>query len=643
MIPEAARLERARALVTSVLNSLVFGCLTVIALTVLILATAGDDALSLGAVASLSVPAWLAAHQVPLVILGEPLGVLPLLPTLILFFLIATSVASTLRRLGGTPWTALLLVALTGAGHGVLAVAFAEIATGGSEGLVIVFPSSAGVTAALLAATAAGVGVLRCGMPLTWSGRLPAFLRDGVRVGLLGAALLLAVGASVTLFGLLVAAPEIVESFTRDRLADALGLLACSLAYLPNAVVAGLSFAAGSGFSLGHAVATPFASRPGPELDLPLLAALPDAAARPWWALTLLLPIAAGLLLGGFRAGARSRRERLRDVLVGVGLAASIVSIAAAVAGGRLGSGAFDPVHVPATGLATAVLVLVGTPAVLVALLGGPRRAAGEGAVAERAAHREFDEDAETGEIEVVRDSGEAAVDGEAAAGEGDAGEGDAVPAGTDPDGDAPVACDAEDPRPVAARPAVEAANAGRRGGTSSADPDGVVPDGVVPDGVVPDDVVPDDVVPDGADADGARADAHRTDGARSDDGGSTAPQPSVETSRTRPAAGGDGVIERIEVVEDAAAHRLTDRPVALHVPAPRRNPAVDSGTEPGARSAGRGPAATWDHLTVRSADVGGVVLPSPVAEAAAMPQPRGTLDEAVEDWPQEDPDAPRA
>ncbi|APU17536.1 hypothetical protein UA74_27665 [Actinoalloteichus fjordicus] len=590
-IPEAGQLERARVLVSSVLGSLFLGCLTVIALTVLTLATAGDDAFSLGAVLSVSVPAWLAAHQVPLMILGQPVGVLPLLPTLILLSLIATSVASTLRRLAATLWTSLLLVALTAAGHGVLAVAFAEVATGGSAGLVIVSPSSAGLTSALLAAAAAAVGVLRCGVLAAWFDGRPRAVQDGVRAGLLGAACLLATGASVTLFGLFASGPEVVELFNQDRLSDALGLLLCSLAYLPNAVTAGVAFAAGPGFSLGQAVVTPFAARTGPELELPLLAALPDTAARPWWALVLLLPIAVGVLLGWFGGGGGTpRRDRLRTAVVGVVIAASIASAAAVVAGGRLGSGAFDPVQVPAASLALAVLVWTGLPAVLVAWLGRPQRAADETAAATVEAAHDVDESA------------------------GDAASGDAAAGDAETDDEA--ADDAEPDDPEESEPADE-----RLPAAETAD--------------------------DAAARDDAEPDVGSDDVAGNPSAAESAVVGKVAGAKTGTATDD---VERVgAVAEDADARRTpraarpgtADGPDAVVlVPSPREDPAVDAASGPAGRGA---QAERREHSVARSAEVSGVVLPSPGVEAAAVSRRRGSVEESAEVWPQDDPDAPGA
>ena len=62
--------------------------------------TAGDGLSFEGAFAA-AIPLWLAAHQIPLVLAGQPFSVLPLLPTAVLFAVVALGAGWALRRLGG--------------------------------------------------------------------------------------------------------------------------------------------------------------------------------------------------------------------------------------------------------------------------------------------------------------------------------------------------------------------------------------------------------------------------------------------------------------------------------------------------------------------------------------------------------------
>lgn len=343
----------------------------VVALAAVTLSTAGSDGISAEALLGLSIPGWLASHQVPLTIGGYPFGVLPLLPTLILLWLVGTSVATAARRLAATAWTGLLLIAVTASAHCVLAVALAEAVTGGSAGAVLAVPSTSGLTAGLLAAVAAALGLLRAGVFGEWLDALPTSLRQGARVGLFVVAGLLAAGTSVLLIGLLSATPDVVGLFTQDRSGDAIGLLLCSLAYLPNAVIAGASFVLGPGFVFGETMVSPLAVRPGPILELPLLAALPTTSARSWWAVSLLLPIVVGLLVGRYcRRIDAARGDRLRILAWGLAMAAVLAALAAVLAGGRLGVGAFDPVRLPALGIALGVVGWTGIPAAVLVLVG---------------------------------------------------------------------------------------------------------------------------------------------------------------------------------------------------------------------------------------------------------------------------------
>jgi len=63
---------------------------------------------------------------------------------------------------------------------------------------------------------------------------------------------------------------------------------------------------------------------------------------------------------------------RVRSVLVAAVTAAVLVGLAAALSGGRLGAGPFDPVSVPAGPVALAVLGWVLVPGLVVALLAVP-------------------------------------------------------------------------------------------------------------------------------------------------------------------------------------------------------------------------------------------------------------------------------
>src|SRR5690242_1607184 len=152
--------------------------------------TAGDG-LSVDGAFAAAIPLWLAAHQIPLVLAGQPLGLLPLLPTAVLFAVVALGAGWALRRLGGRfrhdggP----VLASVAGA-HAAVAVLGSALLPRAAE--VAAQPWAAMVGAGLLAAAGALTGMWRsCGLPAEWLPRSP-WLRVGVRGGVLATTGLLA-------------------------------------------------------------------------------------------------------------------------------------------------------------------------------------------------------------------------------------------------------------------------------------------------------------------------------------------------------------------------------------------------------------------------------------------------------------------
>jgi hypothetical protein len=305
--------------------------------------------------------AVLAAHQVPLTIAGAPLGVLPLLPTLLLGAGIAraaqhVAVRSAVRSPVDAAWVA---GAIAGT-HGVLGAALALLATPAS---VTAQPLSAAAACSLVAGVAAVAGLARpYGLLTAALRRAPGWVRPGLQAGGAGLGVLLAAGLGAVLLGLVVSAPEVLGSYEVwgggvDGVGSVLGLSLLSIGYLPNAAIAGLSWLAGSGVSVGAVSASSVATTGGRVPAVPLLAALPDGPAQSWWACALLVPVLTGVAVGR-RCAAVDPDPNLR--LRALGVAAAVLTggslVLAFAAGGRLGTGAFDPVAVPAGSLAVAVL-----------------------------------------------------------------------------------------------------------------------------------------------------------------------------------------------------------------------------------------------------------------------------------------------
>ncbi|HEV7790161.1 MAG TPA: DUF6350 family protein [Pseudonocardia sp.] len=320
-----------------------------------------------------AIPLWLAAHQVPLVVAGAPLGVLPLVPTAAVLVLAAVLATRATRRLGGRlREDASAVVATLAGAHASVAV----LATALPQSPVQAAPWAALLGGGVVAAAGAGLGALRCtGLPAWWFAA-PGWARGGIAAARVGAAALATGGALMLLAALLVAVGEVSARFQSAAPGPGagLGIALLSLCYLPNALIASVSWLAGPGLSIGAAAASPLFTAPGPLPPVPLMAAMPALTPPGWTVVVFLLPVLAGVLVG--RQCRQADPEPVRrlwavavaavTIAVGFGLLAAIVS-------GRLAAGPFDPVDLPALALAGSLLGWIAVPAVAVALL--PERA----------------------------------------------------------------------------------------------------------------------------------------------------------------------------------------------------------------------------------------------------------------------------
>ncbi|MEU7531411.1 DUF6350 family protein [Saccharothrix sp. NPDC042600] len=373
--PEFSRGERARVLAMTAAGSVVVSYAAVAALLALVSSTAAHAEFSTTGVLAASAPGWLVAHHVPLRFDGGQLGVLPLLPTVLLMLLVSRAAAGAADRLG-------LFEPLQARGV-VLSIASAHAVTGGmiaflmgDEGVVRATPAVAFFGCAAVSGVAAVAGVAqRCGLVEVVFERIDPVARHGLRAGALALFALTACGALLFAFGLVVSWPLTSSLFdqTGGTLGTGLGIWLMCLAYLPNAVVGGLSYVTGAGFSIGAATVGPITFTGGPVPAVPLLAALPEQQS-PLLPLVLILPGATGVLVGyALRTAAGTPRARVRAVLVAAVTAGVGTLVLAAVSGGSLGDGAFNPVTIPAGLLAVLTIGWIAVPGAVVAWFAGPR------------------------------------------------------------------------------------------------------------------------------------------------------------------------------------------------------------------------------------------------------------------------------
>lgn len=366
---------RTTTVLASALGPLLVGYLFVVAVFALVTALASVSRFSVLGVLRAAGIGLLAAYQVPVTITGGTLGVLPMLGTILVFVLVASSAARAAGRLGcREPGQAVTVVAPIAALHSLTGVVVALIDV---SPRVSVEPLTAFLAPGALSALFALVGVARrCGFTAAARERLDPVALSGLRAGALGMAGLLAAGALVYAIGLVLSFDTANRLFAANApgFGSGAGMLLLSLGYLPNALAGTLSFLAGPGFSLGSVSMTPFQYSGGAVPGLPVLAVMPEHAGH-WWPLLMLLPAAVGVLVGwSLRrshpdAGARLRTVAIAGALVGFGCV-----LLGTLAGGRLGNGPYSPVSIPAGLLSVAAFGWIFVPGGLVVWLAGPRR-----------------------------------------------------------------------------------------------------------------------------------------------------------------------------------------------------------------------------------------------------------------------------
>ncbi|HET6287247.1 MAG TPA: DUF6350 family protein, partial [Amycolatopsis sp.] len=145
--------------------------------------------------------------------------------------------------------------------------------------------------------------------------------------------------------------------------------------YLPNAVVAALSFTTGPGFSIGSLTVGMFGYQEGELPGVPLLAGIPSHHAV-WWPALLLLPALVGALVGWrIRAIDEDPMLRMRAIAVAGAIVAFGCVILGTLSGGRLGDGPFDPVSVPVGVASVIAFCWIVVPGGFVAFFAGPHEA----------------------------------------------------------------------------------------------------------------------------------------------------------------------------------------------------------------------------------------------------------------------------
>ena len=317
------------------------------------------------------VVAFAAANLMPVLIGGVTLTLPPLLFTLA----IAALFASTARRGRFLPqgrYQETVSILVTGVVYGLVVAA-----TTRGLGPPDAVPAGWVWTAAALALVSTTAGMLRRGSAWHqwWVDSVPDWARLGVRGGGIGLGVMIA-GGGIALSAGLVAhfgSAVSVAALAAPSWLDGLGLAVLGIAYVPNAVIAAAGYVSGVGFEMGPGTYSPFATSTVDLPAVPLLAAAPDQAGRSWIGLAfLVVPAVAGYLIA--RPAIKNlgtRADRVLASAVGAVLSGALLAAAAAVAGGGVGDGRWSTFGAPPALLGAVVAVEIGAVAMVVAGLSG--------------------------------------------------------------------------------------------------------------------------------------------------------------------------------------------------------------------------------------------------------------------------------
>lgn len=319
-------------------------------------------------------PGWLAAYQVPIVIGGNELGLLPLALTIGVCALVARSAFGAVDRLGyRTPRQAGVVIGTVAGTHAVVGVTIAVLANGA---IVTADPLHAFAVPGLVSGAAATVGAARrCGLLDVLRPHVDAAAIAGMRAAALGMVGLLATSALVLTVATAFAVPTMQTLFAAHApgFGSGFGMLLLCLGYVPNAVLAVLAFLLGPGFTVGATSLGPVHFEGGPVPAVPVLAGIPESYGA-WWPALFLVPVLIGAGVGWtLRASSPAPVERLRSVAVAGAMIGFATVVLTTLAGGGLGGGPLPGLLLPAGLLSVAAFAWIFLPGALVAWLAGPR------------------------------------------------------------------------------------------------------------------------------------------------------------------------------------------------------------------------------------------------------------------------------
>ncbi|EID72955.1 hypothetical protein W59_35568 [Rhodococcus opacus RKJ300 = JCM 13270] len=321
------------------------------ALIVVTLVAANSDLTgTFGAIAA----SWLAIHQVPLTIDGTSLGVLPLIPTAGMMWVVARGCAAVVHPASSRRHALQVIGAAVAGPLVVTAISLAVIA----DASAVIPLSSPNALAAFgwvlfvhLLASAIGVTVA---MWPTLGAQVPSWVRDAVQPGLRALTAILGAGAVMVTISLLMEWSTVGSLLERgDGVVGMLGLTILSVLYLPNVVVGAAAAVIGGTAQIGDVSVSVFGNVGGSLPPLPLLGAVPDGVSGGAWPALLVIPLLIGVMLGrdcGRRVAGQEALFTVLTAAAGVGVVTAVLGL---VSGGRLGAFGTVELHWWAFGLLT--------------------------------------------------------------------------------------------------------------------------------------------------------------------------------------------------------------------------------------------------------------------------------------------------
>ena len=319
------------------------------------------------------IAAFAAANLMPISIGGVTLTLPPLLLTIAIAALLSTTARHGRYLPDGRNQETIAIVTTTAAYGLVVAAATRGYAPPGTV------PAGWVWTAAALALVAVTAGTLRRGSAWRdwWTETAPQWARIGVRGGGIGLSMMIAGGALALSVALIINFVTIVgvSATAVPSWSDGLGMAFLGLAYLPNAVVAGVGYISGVGFEIGAGTYSPLSTVTVDLPAIPLLAAAPVQPGRSMIGIAFLIvpAIAAVLIARPATTHLATRFERTFAAALASVLTGALVTALAAIARGGVGNGDWSVIGSPPLLLGGVLTVEIGLIAVTVAALTGGR------------------------------------------------------------------------------------------------------------------------------------------------------------------------------------------------------------------------------------------------------------------------------